>query len=41
MIYISRKAYKRNGIEALIDNVGIFWLNGIHIEEGLDHKKLQ
>ena len=35
------KTYERNGIEAIVDKDGIFWLNENHIEEGLSHKKLQ
>ena len=38
MVDMSRKTYERNGIETIIDNDGIFWLNEKHIEEGLDHK---
>ena len=41
MADISRKTYKRNGIETIVDNDGILWLNEKHIEEGLDHKKLR
>ena len=38
MVDMSRKTYERNGIETIIDNDRIFWLNEKHIEEGLDHK---
>ena len=31
MVDISRKMYKRNGIETLVDNDGICWLNEKHI----------
>ena len=41
MVDISRKTYERNGIEAIVDNDRILWLNDKHIEEGLDHKNLQ
>ena len=34
---MSREPYERNGIEAIMDNNGILWLNEKHIEEGLDH----
>ena len=36
MIYISRKTYERNGIETIVDNDGILWLNEKHTEEELD-----
>ena len=36
MVDISRKTYERNGIETILGNDGIFWLNQKHIEEGLD-----
>ena len=39
MVDISRRAYERNGIKAIVDNDEILWLNHRHIEEGLDHKK--
>ena len=29
--------YERNGIETIVDNVGILWLNEKHIEDGLGH----
>ena len=38
MVDTSRKTYQRNGIEAIIDNVGILWLNEKHIKEQLDQK---
>ena len=41
MLDISRKKYDRNGIETIIDNDGILWLNEKHTEEGLDHKNLR
>ena len=41
MLDISRKTYDRNGIETIIDEDGILWLNEKHIEEGLDHKNLR
>ena len=41
MVDISRKTYERNGIEKIVDNDEIFWLNEKHIIEGLDHKNLQ
>ena len=31
------ETYERNGMEEIVDNNGIFWLNEIHIEKGLDH----
>ena len=39
MVDVSRRAYERNGIKAIVDNDEILWLNERHIEEGLDHKK--
>ena len=36
MVDISRKAYERNGVEAIVDNDGILWLNEKQIEERLD-----
>ena len=39
MVDVSRRAYERNGIKAIVDNDEILWLNDRHIEEGLDHKK--
>ena len=41
MVDISRKTYERNGIETIVDNDRILWLNGKHIQEGLDHKNLR
>ena len=41
MVDISRKTYERNGIETIVDNDGILWLNEKHIEERLGHKNLQ
>ena len=41
MVDISRKTYERNDIETIVDNDRIFWLNGRHIQEGLDHKNLR
>ena len=38
MVDISKKSYERNGVETIVDSHGIQWLNGKHIEEGLDHK---
>ena len=40
MVDISRKTHERNGIETIIDNDEILWLNEKHIKEGLDHKDL-
>ena len=33
MVDISRETYERNGIETIVDNDGILWLNEKHIEE--------
>ena len=41
MLDISRRTYERNGIETMIDNDGILWLNEKHIEKGLDHNNLR
>ena len=38
MADISKKTYEINGIETIVDNDGILWLNEKHIEAGLDHK---
>ena len=40
MVDISRKMYERNGIETIVDNDGILWLNEKHIG-GLHDKNLQ
>ena len=34
LIDISRKTYEKNGIETIVDNYGILWLNEKHIEKG-------
>ena len=41
IVDISRKTYERNGIETIVDNDGILWLNEKHLGVGLDHKQLQ
>ena len=41
MIDITRKTYKRNGIEPIVGNDGILLLNEKHIEVGLDYKNLR
>ena len=41
MVDISRKTYKRKGVEAKVDIDGVLWLNEKYREEGLDNKKLQ
>ena len=41
MVDISRKTYERNGIEAIVDNDGILWLNKKHIKEQLDHEHMR
>ena len=38
MIDISREAYKRKGVETIVDSNGILRLNERHIVDGLDHK---
>ena len=40
MVDISRKAYERNGIETIVDNYRILWLNEKHVDKGLSHKGL-
>ena len=40
MVDIRRKTYETNGIEIIIENDGILWLNETHMEEGLDHENL-
>ena len=41
MVDINRKTYERNGIETIMDNDQILWLNKKYIEEVLDHKSLE
>ena len=41
MTDISKEKYGKNGIETIVDNDGILWLNERHIEEGLDYKNLR
>ena len=38
MVDISRETYERNGIETIVDNNRILWLNEKHKGEGLDYK---
>ena len=38
---IKAEKHDKNGIETVVDNDGIFWLNEKHIEEELNHKKLR
>ena len=40
MIDISKKTYKRNGIQTIVDNKGILWLNE-NIEKELNHKNVR
>ena len=40
MIDISKKTYKRNGIQTIVDNEGILWLNE-NIEKELNHKNVR
>ena len=39
MIDISRKTYEKNGVQTIVDNDRILWLNEKHLEP-LDHEKL-
>ena len=39
MVHNSRKKYERNGIETIVDDDEILWLNEKQIEEGSDHEK--
>ena len=41
MVDIRRETYKKNGLETIVDNDGILWLNEKHMEEELDHKNLR
>ena len=41
MVDVRRKTYESNGIEKIVNNDEILWLNEKHIEEGLDHKNLR
>ena len=34
MVVISKKNYETNGIETIVDNDGILWLNEKHVQEG-------
>ena len=40
MVDISRRSYKKNGVEKLADSDGILQLNEKRIKEGLDKKYL-
>ena len=41
MVDISRKTYARNGIETIVDDDGILWLDEKYIEEGTYRKNLR
>ena len=41
MVNINRKMYERNGIETIVDNDEILWLNEAQIKEVLDYKNLR
>ena len=41
MADISRKTNERNGIETIVNNDAILWLNEKLIEEGLDRRNLR
>ena len=41
MVEKNVRTYEKNGIEAIVDNDGILWLNEKHIEKGLEHKNLR
>ena len=41
MVDISRKTYERNGIETIVDNDGILWLNKKHIKEQSDDEHMR
>ena len=40
MVNINKNTYENNDIVAMVDSIGIFWLNEKHIEEKLSHKNL-
>ena len=40
MFNIDKATYENNNIEAIIDGIGMLWLNEKHIEEKLGHKNL-
>ena len=40
MVDIRRKTYETNGVETIVDNDGILWLNEKYLD-GLNHKRLQ
>ena len=40
MVNIDKETYENNNIEAIVDGIGMLWLNEKHIEEKLGHKNL-
>ena len=40
IVNINKNTYENNDIVAIVDSIGIFWLNKKHIEEKLSHKNL-
>ena len=40
MVDTSKKTYKNNDIEVIVDGIGALWLNREHVEETLCHKNL-
>ena len=41
MVEISKRTYKRNGLEIIVNSDGILWLNEKHVEEELDYGNLR
>ena len=41
MLGISRKTYKRNVVQTIVENEEKFWLNEKHMKEVSDHKNLR
>ena len=41
MVDISRKTFKRNGVEIIVDSDGKLWFLEKHIKGGLYHKSLR
>ena len=41
MVDTSRKTYERSGVNTVVYNDRILWLNEKYIEEGLNHKNVR
>ena len=40
MFNVDKETYENSDIEAIVDDIGMLWLNEKHIEEKLNHKNL-